>query len=35
MFRNYLTIAIRNLLRYKLYSAINIAGLAWGWRAVF
>ena len=30
MFRNYLTIAIRNLLRQKLYSAINIFGLALG-----
>jgi putative ABC transport system permease protein len=30
MFRNYLTIALRNLLRHKLYSVINIAGLAVG-----
>ena len=30
MFRNYLTIAIRNLLRYKGYSAINVLGLAIG-----
>ena len=30
MFRNYLTVALRNLLRQKLYSAINIAGLAVG-----
>lgn len=30
MFRNYLTIAIRNLLRYKIYSLINIVGLAIG-----
>jgi putative ABC transport system permease protein len=30
MFRNYLTIALRNLLRHKLYSVINIAGLAIG-----
>jgi putative ABC transport system permease protein len=30
MFRNYLTIALRNLLRHKLYSIINIAGLAVG-----
>ena len=30
MFRNYLTIALRNLIRYKLYSVINIAGLTVG-----
>lgn len=30
MFRNYLTIAIRNIARYKIYSFINIAGLAMG-----
>ncbi len=30
MFRNYLTIALRNLLRHRLYSVINIAGLAVG-----
>lgn len=30
MFRNYLIIALRNLVRHKLYSAINIAGLAVG-----
>lgn len=30
MFRNYLTVAIRNLLRHKTYSVINIAGLAIG-----
>ena len=30
MFRNYLTIALRNLFRHKLYSVINIAGLAVG-----
>ena len=30
MFRNYLTVALRNLFRHKLYSAINIAGLAVG-----
>jgi putative ABC transport system permease protein len=30
MFRNYLTVALRNLLRYKVYSAINISGLAIG-----
>ena len=28
MFRNYLTVAYRNLVRYKVYSAINITGLA-------
>jgi putative ABC transport system permease protein len=28
MFRNYLTVALRNLVRHKLYSIINIAGLA-------
>ena len=30
MFKNYLTIAIRNIARYKVYSFINIAGLAIG-----
>ncbi len=30
MFRNYLTVAVRNLLRHKSYSTINIAGLAVG-----
>ncbi|HEX2759047.1 MAG TPA: ABC transporter permease, partial [Rhizomicrobium sp.] len=30
MFRNYLVIALRNIIRHKLYSAINIAGLAVG-----
>ena len=30
MLKNYLTIAIRNLMRHKLYSAINLAGLAIG-----
>jgi len=30
MFRNYLTVALRNLVRHKLYSFINIAGLAVG-----
>jgi putative ABC transport system permease protein len=30
VFRNYLTIALRNLIRHKLYSFINIAGLAVG-----
>jgi putative ABC transport system permease protein len=30
MLGNYLTIALRNLMRHKLYSAINIAGLAVG-----
>ncbi len=30
MFRNYLTIALRNILRHKLYSFINIAGLGLG-----
>ena len=30
MFRNYLTVALRNLLRHKVYSAINIVGLALG-----
>jgi putative ABC transport system permease protein len=30
MFRNYLTIALRNLIRHRLYSVINIAGLAVG-----
>ena len=30
MFKNYFKIAVRNLLRYKLYSFINISGLAVG-----
>lgn len=30
MFRNYLTVALRNLIRQKLYSVINITGLAVG-----
>jgi putative ABC transport system permease protein len=30
MFRNYLTVALRNIVRHKLYSFINIAGLAVG-----
>jgi len=30
MIRNYLTIALRNIVRHKLYSFINIAGLAMG-----
>ena len=30
MFRNYLIIALRNIVRHKLYSFINIAGLAIG-----
>jgi len=30
MFRNYLTIALRNIVRHKLYSVINITGLAVG-----
>src|SRR5580765_5037331 len=30
MFRNYLVIALRNIIRHKLYSFINIAGLAIG-----
>ena len=30
MFRNYLIIAVRNLKRQKVYSAINILGLAVG-----
>src|SRR5687767_10170753 len=30
MFRNYVTVAIRNLVNNKLYSAINIGGLAVG-----
>lgn len=33
LFKNYLTIAIRNLLRHKLYSLINILGLAIGMAA--
>jgi putative ABC transport system permease protein len=34
MFRNYLTIAFRNIVRHKLYSFINIAGLAVGLTSV-
>src|SRR5437868_4439625 len=30
MVRNYLTVALRNIVRHKLYSFINIAGLAVG-----
>ena len=30
MFRNYLIIALRNIARHRLYSFINIAGLAVG-----
>ena len=30
MFKNYLTVAICNLMRYKVYSFINIIGLAIG-----
>ena len=30
MFKNYLVVAMRNLMRYQLYSAINITGLAIG-----
>ena len=30
MFRNYLVVAWRNLVRQRLYSAINVAGLAIG-----
>ena len=30
MFRNYLVIAVRNLLKYRMYSLINISGLAIG-----
>ncbi len=30
MFRNYITVAVRNLLRHKAYSLINISGLAIG-----
>ena len=30
MFKNHLTVALRNLLRHKIYSLINISGLAVG-----
>ncbi|MCU7549004.1 ABC transporter permease [Chitinophagaceae bacterium LB-8] len=35
MFRNYLTIAVRNLLKNKVFSAVNILGLAIGMAACF
>ena len=35
MFKNYLTVAFRNLKRHKLYSAINIIGLAVGMACCF
>jgi putative ABC transport system permease protein len=35
MFRNYVTGALRNIVRHKLYSIINIAGLAVGLACVF
>lgn len=35
MFKNYFTIAIRNLLRYRVFSLINILGLAIGMTAFF
>ncbi len=30
MVRNYFTIALRNILKHKFYSVLNIAGLAFG-----
>ena len=30
MFKNYLTVAVRNIMRHKVYSIINIAGLSVG-----
>jgi putative ABC transport system permease protein len=35
MFKNYLTSALRNLLRHKLHTVINVAGLALGFAAFF
>jgi putative ABC transport system permease protein len=35
MFRNYLKVAFRNILKHKFYSALNIAGLAFGLTACF
>ena len=35
MFKNYLTTAIRNLLRFKLYSFINVTGLVIGFTSCF
>ena len=34
MFKNYLKIAWRNLVRNKAYSAINIGGITIGWRTL-
>ncbi len=35
MFKNYVTVALRNILKHKFYSALNIAGLAFGLTACF
>ncbi|HRG08887.1 MAG TPA: ABC transporter permease [Cyclobacteriaceae bacterium] len=35
MFKNYVTVALRNILKHKFYSALNIVGLAFGLTACF
>lgn len=35
MFKNYVTVALRNILKHKFYSALNIIGLAFGLTACF
>ena len=35
MLKNYVKIALRNFLKNKTYSVLNISGLAIGWRAAF
>ena len=35
MIRNFLTVAIRNLLRHKLYTSINVLDSPLGWRVAF
>ncbi len=35
MFRNYLKVAFRNIVKHKFYSALNILGLTFGLTACF